>query len=101
MPWMVRSAKIPQPHKRELIEDFKQNDPSSGYVGVNYNLLSGKAKLRARIYDAGTPNSAAYFTSKTPEVQTGRGVQIVDVFIDSEARTPSDLVRADTIEIEL
>ncbi len=83
------------------IEDFKQNDPSSGYVGVNYNLLAGKAKLRAKVYDAAVPASATYFTSKTPEVQTGRGVQIVDVYIDSEAKTPSDLVRADTIEIEL
>ncbi len=83
------------------IDDFKQNDPSTGYVSVKYNLLNGRGKLRAKIYDQNAPQSAAYFTSTLPEIPSGRGVQLIDVRIDSDAKSPSDLVRADTIEVEL
>jgi hypothetical protein len=83
------------------IDDFKQNDPSNGYITVKYHLLGGSGKLRARIYDQGNPASSEYFSARLPEVKAGSGVQLIDVSIDSEARTPSNLVRADTIEIEL
>jgi hypothetical protein len=67
------------------IDDFKQNDPSTGYISVKYNLLAGKGKLRARVFDAKLPDSAAYFTMNAPEIAGGRGVQLIEVRIDPDA----------------
>ncbi len=83
------------------IDDFKQNDESSGYVSVKYHLLSGQAKLRAQLFDSANPASAAFFQSSTPNITAGRGLQLIDLQIDSDAKLPANTVRADTIQIEL
>lgn len=83
------------------IDDFKQNDASNGYVSIKYNLLSGQGRLRAKVYSAEKPESAAYFASATPNVKAGRGLQLIDVKVDENSKSPTDLVPADTIEIEL
>jgi hypothetical protein len=83
------------------IDDFKQNDPSNGYVSVKYNLLSGRGRLRARVYDSRRPESALYFASDIRDVQAGRGLQLVDVRVAEESRSPSEIISADTVEVEL
>jgi hypothetical protein len=83
------------------IDDFKQNDASNGYVSIKYNLVSGRGRLRAKVYNAKKPESATYFASNTPDVKAGRGLQLIDVRVDETSKSPTELVPADTIEIEL
>jgi hypothetical protein len=83
------------------IDDFKQNDASSGYLSVKYALPSGTARLHAKVFDSAKPGTAAYFTTTVPEVKAGRGLQLIDVQIDPESKSPADVIHADTVEIEL
>jgi hypothetical protein len=83
------------------IDDFKQNDASSGYVSVKYNLAGGKATLRAKVYDSAKPASEAYFWSSTPEIQPGRGLMLIEIRVEPDSKSPTDLISADTVEVEL
>jgi hypothetical protein len=102
--WRAPGAKGPvaqQAANTIEIDNFNQNDASNGYVSVKYNLLGGKGRLRAKVYDSAKPDSAAYFTSSTPEVQSGRGLMLVEVQVDAEAKSPAGVIHADTVEVEL
>mgnify|MGYP001563925335 FL=1 len=83
------------------LEDFKQNDPSAGYVTVKYNLLTGQGRLRLKVYDAANPASADWFTTRPVEVKAGRGVQLIDIKVEADSKSPTDLFKAGTIEVEL
>jgi hypothetical protein len=83
------------------IDDFKQNDASTGYLSVKYALASGTARLHAKIFDSAKPQTATYFTTTVPEVKAGRGLQLIDVQIDPESKSPTDVIHANTVEIEL
>ena len=56
MPLAVRSTKIPEPHKRELIEDLKQNRPrdSLRLCGEYLDYIAGD-DYAARLVAAGSP----------------------------------------------
>lgn len=83
------------------IDDFKQTDASNGYVTVKYNLLSGSGRIRAKIYEAKRPESAAYFVSDIRDVPIGRGLQLVEVRVDENSKSSTELINADTVEVEL
>lgn len=83
------------------MDDFKQNDPHTGYVTVRYNLVAGPGKLRMRLFDAAHPASAKWFSTSIKEVKAGRGLQVLDVSVDTEAQIPTPLFKVDTLEIEL
>jgi hypothetical protein len=82
-------------------DDFKQNDASNGYVSIRYNLLSGKGQLRVSVFDSANPNSRGYFGSSQVTVNPGRGIQTLEVKVEPDSKSPTDFVRADTIEIEM
>jgi membrane protein involved in colicin uptake len=83
------------------LDDFKQNDPHTGYVTVRYSLLSGPGKLRMRLFDAAKPASAQWFSVPIKTVKAGRGLQVLDISVEPDAKAPTDIFRIDTIEIEL
>jgi hypothetical protein len=83
------------------LDDFKQNDPSSGYVMVRYNLVGGPGKLRLRLYAAADPATANYFAVQDQKVQAGRSLQMLEFSVKPDAPSPSDVIKADTFEIEL
>ena len=83
------------------IDDFKQNDASNGYISIKYNLIDGRGRLRAKVYEAEKPGSAVYFETQVREVQAGRGLQLIDVRLLADSRSPTDVVPADTIDVEL
>ena len=83
------------------IDDFKQNDASSGYVSVKYNLTSGQGRIRTRVYHSTKPESASYFASDLQDVKAGRGIKLIDVRVEEDSKSPTDVIPADTIEIEL
>jgi len=57
MPLMVRSAKIPQPHKRELIEDLKQNRAGDSVrVSAEYlDYIAADRDYAAELAASGSP----------------------------------------------
>jgi hypothetical protein len=57
LPLMARSAKTPQPHKRELIEDLKQNNPSDSVQASRLYLdyIAGDHDYATRLAASGTP----------------------------------------------
>ena len=59
MPLMVRSAKIPQPHKRELVEDLKQNKAGDA-VRVSAAYLDYVAANRDYAAELAASNSPAW-----------------------------------------
>jgi hypothetical protein len=59
LPLMVRSAKIPQPHKRELIEDLKKNKPGDA-VRVSVVYLDYIAANRDYAAELAAWNSPAW-----------------------------------------
>ena len=81
--------------------DFKQNDASHGYLSIKYHLLEGRGELRAKVYDASNPESANFFETTRPEVKPGRGLQLIEVRVPADSKSPADILSADTIEIEL
>lgn len=83
------------------IENFKQNDQSSGFVSLKYTLLTGDGRIRAKLFDSKAPASAAYFTSSAADVKSGRGLQLIEVRVDPDSKSPTDIIHADTLEIEL
>jgi hypothetical protein len=83
------------------IDDFKQNAAHSGYVTVKYNLPTGPGKLRIKIYDSANPSSAEWFDTPIKPVRAGRGIEILDIMVKSNAKSPTPLLRANQIEIEL
>ena len=84
------------------IEDFKQNDPTSGYISLKYNLpANSTATLRVKVYEAAKPESAAYFQPAEVLVKGGRGQQLIDVKVDPDNKSPTDYIKADTIEVEV
>jgi hypothetical protein len=54
---MVRSAKIPEPHKRELIEDLKQNraGDSVRVSGLYLDYIAADPEYAARLAASGNP----------------------------------------------
>lgn len=94
------SAKPEGSDKIEL-DDFKQNDPHAGYVTVKYNLTHGPGKLRVRLYNSENPASADWFAIDPKTVKAGPGLQIFDVAVAPEAKTPGNIVKVDTLKIEL
>ena len=83
------------------LEDFKQNDPFSGYVTVKYSLQAPSGRLRARLMDSANPKSAQWFESEDVPIESGSGLKLVKFAVRPDATSPSDLFDADTIEIEL
>jgi hypothetical protein len=83
------------------IDDFKQNDPSSGYVSIKYNLLNPAARLRVKVYDSSNPKTASYFSSNVLDIKSGRGLQLIDVRVEPDSKSPSEIIRADTILVEM
>jgi pimeloyl-ACP methyl ester carboxylesterase len=57
LPLMVRSAKIPEPHKRELIEDLKQNraGDSVRVCGEYLDYIAADTNYAARLAASGNP----------------------------------------------
>jgi pimeloyl-ACP methyl ester carboxylesterase len=57
LPLMVRSAKIPEPHKRELIEDLKQNrgGDSVRVSGLYLDYIAADPEYAARLAASGNP----------------------------------------------
>jgi hypothetical protein len=82
-------------------DDFKQNDASNGYVSIRYHLLSGKGRLRVSVFDSANPGSRDYFARSAVDVNPGRGIQTLEVKVEPDSKSPTDFVRADTIEIEM
>jgi hypothetical protein len=82
-------------------DDFKQNDVSDGYVAIRYNLLAGAGKLRVAIFDSANPVTRDYFTTSQADVSPGRGLQTLEVKVEPQSKSPTDFIRADTIEIEM
>jgi hypothetical protein len=83
------------------LDDFKQNDPHTGYVTVKYNLVHGPGKLRVRLFHSQNPASADWFGIDPKTVKAGPGLQIFDIYVAPEAKTPGNIVRVDTLKIEL
>jgi hypothetical protein len=83
------------------IDDFKQNDPSSGYVSIKYTLLNPSARLRVKVYDSTNPKNAAYFSINPLDIKSGRSLQVIDVKIEPDSKSPSEIIRADTILVEM
>ena len=82
-------------------DDFKQNDASDGYVAIRYNLIGGAGRLRVAVYDSANPATRDYFATSQVEVTPGRGLQTLEVKVEPESKSPTDFIRADTIEIEM
>jgi hypothetical protein len=82
-------------------DDFRQNDASDGYVAIRYNLLAGAGKLRVAVYDSANPATRDYFSTSQVDVSPGRGLQTLEVKVEPESKSPTDFIRADTIEIEM
>jgi len=82
-------------------DDFKQNDASDGYVAIRYNLIAGAGKLRVAIYDSANPATREYFSTSQADVSPGRGLQTLEVKVEPESKSPTQFIRADTIEIEM
>ncbi len=57
MPLMVRSAKTPEPHKRELVEDFKQNRARDSVraSGEYLDYIAADTDYAARVAASGSP----------------------------------------------
>jgi hypothetical protein len=83
------------------IDDFRQNDASNGYVSVKYHLLNSAGRLRAKVYEAKKPESFGYFTTEMREIKPGPGLQLIEVRVDESSKSPTEIVHADTIEVEL
>lgn len=82
-------------------DDFKQNDASDGYVAIRYNLMGGAGRLRVAVYDSKNPATREYFATSQVDVNPGRGLQTLEVKVEPESKSPTDYIRADTIEIEM
>ena len=82
-------------------DDFKQKDASDGYVAIRYNLIGGAGRLRVAIYDSANPATRDYFATSQVDVNPGRGLQTLEVKVEPESKSPTDFIRADTIEIEM
>ncbi|MBI4658427.1 MAG: hypothetical protein HY735_06210 [Verrucomicrobia bacterium] len=93
-------AKSESANRLEL-DDFKQTDRQTGYVTVKYNLVSGPGKLRVRLFDSANPASAEWFAIDPRPIKPGPGLQIIDLSVAPEAKTPSNIVKVNTLEIEL
>ncbi len=83
------------------VEDFKQTDPQTGYVTVRFNLLAGPGKLRARVFDAANPASTEWISTALKTIQAGRGLQVLDLSVNPEAKSPAKTFKMDRIEVEL
>lgn len=83
------------------MDDFKQNDLFSGYVTVRYQLNNGPGQIRMRLFDSANPSSAKYFNTQEYRVQAGRNLQLLEFAVSPAAKSASDVIKADTIEIEL
>ncbi len=83
------------------LDDFKQNEPHAGYLTLRYHLADGSGRLRARIFDSTNPESAKWFDASFANITAGRGFQVLDISVRSQAPAHNNLVRTDTIEIEL
>lgn len=83
------------------MDDFKQNDLFSGYVTVRYQLKTGPGQIRMRIYNSANPASERYFNTQEYRVQAGRNLQLLEFTVHPEAQSATDVIKADTIEIEL
>ncbi len=82
------------------IDSLKQNDLFSGYVSVNYNLRTGKGRLRLRIFDSANPATASWFASDEVTIKSGPGVELVKIAVPKDASSP-DVFNADTVEIQM
>ena len=82
------------------LDDFKQNDLFSGYVTVRYQA-NANSWIRLKILDSNNPASAEWFESVPEPVKRGRGLQLLRVRVFEDANSPSDLIKADTIIVEL
>jgi hypothetical protein len=82
------------------IESFKQNDLFSGYVAVQYNLRSGRGRLRLRVFDSANPSTAGWFASDDVAIKSGPGMELVKIAVPKSAASP-DVFNADTVEVQI
>jgi hypothetical protein len=82
-------------------DDLKQNDLYSGYVTLRYRLAAGPGKLRLKILEAAKPESAGYFKTTELAVPAGRNAQLLEFSARPDAPCPTDIIKADTVEVEL
>jgi hypothetical protein len=98
----IAAAAVAQANGNSVeFDSFQQNDPSSGYVTVKYNCTESRGQLGVRVFDAANPKSADWFNTQVLEVKQGRGVQVLDIKVEPESTSPTDIFKATTIEIEL
>ncbi|MBU6399619.1 MAG: hypothetical protein KGS61_04825 [Verrucomicrobia bacterium] len=83
------------------LDSFKQNDLYSGFATVHYNLAGGPGKMRLRLYDSANPASADWFACEDQKLAAGRGLQMMAVSVKPNAPSPTALLKADTVEIDL
>jgi hypothetical protein len=100
-PGAVASTQVATATHTIDFDDFKQNDASDGYVAIRYNLIGGAGRLRVAVYDSANPATRDYFATSQVEVTPGRGFQTLEVKVEPESKSPTDFIRADTIEIEM
>ena len=81
--------------------DLKQSDLFSGYLTLKYTLTAPNGKIRVRIFDSRNERSASWFAIKDVDVKQGGGLQLVQIAVKKDADSPSDIIRADTMEVEL
>lgn len=83
------------------MEDFKQNDLFSGQVTVRYHLIGDAGRIRVRVLNASNPASASWFEEAETPIKGGRGIQILKIGVNPDAKIPTDVFKADTIAIDL
>lgn len=83
------------------LDDLKQNDASSGYVTVRYQLTGGPGKLRMRLFDTANPASAGYVNAEEVKIQPGRNLQLLEFSVKSSAPIPTDQFKVNTLEVEM
>jgi hypothetical protein len=83
------------------LEEFTQTEPHAGYITVAYHLASGPGQLRARLYDSANPASATWFECPPLQVREGHRVQILEVSVKRDLQITGDVIKVDTLEVEL
>ena len=82
-------------------DKFKQNTLYSGYVTVKYTLPAAGGKVIVRVLDAKTPRSVDWFQIDEVSLKGGSGLQLVKIDVKADAQSPGDVIKADTIEVQL
>ena len=82
-------------------DNFKQNNLYSGYVTVKYTLPASGGKAIVRVLDSKVPRSVDWFQIDEVPLKGGSGLQLVKIAVKPDAQSPGDVIKADTIEVQL